>query len=178
MNNQPAYVFKTNSVSVDIGKKLDLGGCQYLSSGYVQFDGNEKSVNNIATVTLCIYHPLIRKQIILAAPNCERENKNKTELLRRCWKEAFDGKNESTCFNPAGIILEEKGSDWKAVENFDKENGKERLHRCYSCEFHFKQCVNRRLKDPMFNNKSNAKFQSLCKQMLESLDNANFGRSV
>ena len=64
----------------------------------------------------------------------------------------LDGKNESTCFNPAGIILNEKGSDWKAVQNFDKENGKELSRRCYSCEFHFKKSVNRRLKDPMFNN--------------------------
>ena len=28
LDNQPTYVFKTNSVSVDIGKKLNLGGCQ------------------------------------------------------------------------------------------------------------------------------------------------------
>ena len=89
--------------------------------------------------------------------------------------EALGGKNESTCFNPTGIILDEKGSNWKVVENV---YGKELLHRCYSCEFHFKQSVKRRLKDPMFNNGSRAKFQYLCKQMLESSNKANFKRSI
>ena len=103
----------------------------------------------MTTSTLSIYHPLIRKQIILATLNCVGENKENAELFWRCWEEALGGKNESTCFNPTGIILDEKGSNWKAVENV---YGKELLHRCYSCEFHFKQSVNRRLKDPMLNN--------------------------
>ena len=141
----------------------------------MHFDGNEKRVNNMTTLTLSIYHPLIRKQIILATLNCEGENKENAELFWRCWEEALGGKNGSTCFNPTGIILDEKGSNWKAVENV---YGKELLHRCYSCEFHFKQSVNRRLKDPTFNNGLRAKFQSLCKQMLESSNKANFKRSV
>ena len=175
LSNQPTYVFKTSSVSVDIGKKLDRAGDHYLSSSYVHFDGNEKRVNNMTTLTLSIYHPLIRKQIILATLNCEGENKENAELFCRCWEEALGGKNESTCFNPTGIILDEKGSNWKTVENV---YGKELLHRCYSCEFHFKQSVNRTLQDPTFNNGSSAKFQSLCKQMLESSNKANFKRSV
>ena len=52
------------------------------------------------------------------------------------------------------------------------------LHRCYPYEFHFEESVNRELKDPMLNNGSRAKFQSLCKQMLESSNKANFERSV
>ena len=129
----------------------------------------------MATLTLSIYHPLIRKQIILAILNCEGENKENVGFFWRCWEEVLGGKNESTYFNPTGIILDEKGSNWKAVKNV---YGKELLHRCYSCEFHFKQSVNRRLKDPMFNNGSRAKFQSLCKQILENSNKANFKRSV
>ena len=81
LNNQPTYVFKTSSVSVDIGKKLDRAGDHYLSSSYVHFDGNEKRVNNMTTLTLSIYHPLIRKQIILATLNREGENKEDAELF-------------------------------------------------------------------------------------------------
>ena len=87
--------------------------------------------------TFCIYRTLIRKQITLATLNCEGENKENAELFWRCWEEAVGGKNESTYFNPTGLILEEKGSNWKAVENV---YGKELLHRCYSCEFRFKKC--------------------------------------
>ena len=106
MNNQPTYVFKTSSVSVDIGKKLDRAGDHYLSSSYVH--GNEKRVNNMTTLTLSIYRPLIRKQKILATLNCEGENKENAELFWRWWEEALGEKNESTCFNPTGIILDEK----------------------------------------------------------------------
>ena len=84
LNNQSTYVFKTSSVSVDIGKKLDRTGDHYLSSSYVHFDGNEKRVNNMTTLTLSIYHPLIRKQIILATLNYEGENKENAELIWGC----------------------------------------------------------------------------------------------
>ena len=83
LNNQPTYVFKTSSVSVDIGKKLDRTGDHYLSSSYVHFDGNGKRVNNMIKLTRSIYHPLIRKQIILATLNCEGENKENAELFWR-----------------------------------------------------------------------------------------------
>ena len=69
LNNEPTYVFKTSRVSVDTGKKLDGVGDHYLSSSYVYFDGNEKRVNNMTTLTFSIYHSLVRKQIILATPN-------------------------------------------------------------------------------------------------------------
>ena len=154
-NNQPTYLSKTSNVSVDIRKKLDQVGDHYLSSSYVHFDGNEKRVVNMTILTLSIYHLLIRKQIILATLNCEGENKENAELFWRCSEEALGGKNESTSFNPTSIILDEQGSNWKAVENV---YGKKLLHRCYSCEFHSKQSVNRRLKDPMFSIESRAKF--------------------
>ena len=81
----------------------------------------------------------------MATLNCEGENKGNAELFWRCWEEALGEKNKITCFNPIGIMLDEKGNNSKAVGNV---YGKELLHRCYSCEFHFKQIANRRLKDP------------------------------
>ena len=83
----------------------------------MHFDGNGKRVNNKTTLTLSIYHLLIRNQVILATLNCEGKNKENAELFWRCWEEPLGGKNESNCFNPTDIILDEKGSNWKAVEN-------------------------------------------------------------
>ena len=83
----------------------------------MHFDGNEKRVNNKTTLTLSIYHLLIRNQVILATLNCEAKNKENAELFWRCWEEALGGKNESNCFNPTDIILDEKSTKWKAVEN-------------------------------------------------------------
>ena len=129
----------------------------------------------MTTLTFSIYHPLIRKQIMLTTLNCEGENRKHWAFFSRFWEWALGGKNENTCFNQTDIILDEKGSNWKAVENVC---GKGLLHRCYSCEFHFKQSVNRRLKNPMFSIESHAKFQFLCKQMLESSKKVNFKKSV
>ena len=56
LNNQPRYVFKTSSVSDDIGKKLDRTGDHYLSTSYVHFDGNGKRVNNMIKHFLYITH--------------------------------------------------------------------------------------------------------------------------
>ena len=66
------------------------------------------------------------------------------------------------------------GSNWKAAEN---AYGQELLHRFYSCKFHFKQNVNTWLKDAMFNNGSQVKFRSLCKQLIDSCSKTNFKRS-
>ena len=101
----------------------------------MHFEGNEKRVNNMTNLTLSIYHPLIKNQIILATLNCGEENKENAEIFWRCWEKALCGKNESISFKPTGIIIDEQSSNWKAVENL---YGKELLHRCYSCKFHFK----------------------------------------
>ena len=93
LNNQPTYVFKTSSVSVDIGNKLGRVGDHDLSSSYVLFDGNEKRINNMAILTLYIYQRLVRKPIILATLDCKGENKENAELFWRCWEEALGGKN-------------------------------------------------------------------------------------
>ena len=71
----------------------------------------------MTTLTLSIYHPLIRNQIILPTLNCEGENEENARLFWRCWEEALGGKNESICFNPTDMILDEEGSNRKGVEN-------------------------------------------------------------
>ena len=114
----------------------------------------------MTALTFSLHHPLTRKRIILQLWR---------SIQRRHWTFLFGRKNENTCINPLRTILEEKGSNWDALKNL---YGKELLHRCYSCEFHFKQSVNRRLKYPI------SKYGSLCKQILESSYRANFERSI
>ena len=79
----------------------------------------------------------------MATLNCEVENTENIKPFWKCWEEVLGGRNESTCFNPIGIIQEKRlviGKVCRMCMNL--------LHRCYSCEFHFKQSVSRRLKDP------------------------------
>ena len=62
--------------------------------------------------------------------------------------------------------LIERGCNWKALEII---YGKEFIQRCDSCEFHFNQSVNRRVKEPVFSpEKSIRNLKRLTKEMLEA----------
>ena len=69
-------------------------------------------------------------------------------------------------FNPTGILLDECGCNWKALEI---RYGKEFIQRCDSCEFHFKRSVNRLVKEPVFSSKKSIRnFKQLTKETLEA----------
>ena len=71
-----------------------------------------------------------------------------------------------TTFDPADILLDERGCNWNALK---KVYGKDFIMRCSSCEFHFKQSVNRRLKETVFSGGISVhRFRSLSKRMLEA----------
>ena len=47
----------------------------------MHFDGNQKKVINMTTLTFSVYHLITRKQILFATLNCEAENKENAELF-------------------------------------------------------------------------------------------------
>ena len=69
-------------------------------------------------------------------------------------------------FDSAGVILDERGCNCNALKEV---YGKDFITRCSSCELHFKQSVNRRLKETVFSGDKWAdRFRSLSKKMLEA----------
>ena len=82
--------------------------------------------------------------------HCESENKEYSETFWNLWNEALSsGSGERYMFNPAGLVLDKKGSNWNAIKNVF---GCEFMERCISCKFQFKQSVNYKMKDSMFTN--------------------------
>ena len=69
-NNQPTFVFKTSSISLEIAENMTRCKNHYLSNAFAYFDGNEKRTKRMTVLTLSMYHPLLRKQIILATMDC------------------------------------------------------------------------------------------------------------
>ena len=68
--------------------------------------------------------------------------------------------------------MDEWGFNWNAPKEV---YGEEFITRCSSCEFHFKQSVNRRLKETVFlGGKSDDRFRSLSKRMLEAQTEVQF----
>ena len=147
MNNQPTFVFKTSSISLEIAENMTRGKNHYLSNVFACFDGNEKRTKRMTVLTLSMYHPLLRKQIILATMDCESENKDNCELFWRTWSDALADFQAGLIFDPTGVILDERGCNWNALKEV---YGEDFITRCSSCEFHFKQSVNRRLNETVF----------------------------
>ena len=113
-----------------------------------------------------MYHTLLRKQIILAMMDCDSENKENCELFWRTWNDALADFQAGLTFDLAQVLLNEGGCNWNALkEVYDKDF----ITRCSSCEFHFKQSVNRHLKETVFSeDKSVDRFCSLSKRMLDA----------
>ena len=86
-NSQPTFVFKASSVSLEIAENMTRYKNCYLSNEFAYFDGNEKRTKRMNVFTLSMYHPLLRKQIILATMDCESENKDNCELFWRTWND-------------------------------------------------------------------------------------------
>ena len=122
----------------------------------------------MTVLTLSMYHPLLRKQIILATMDCEYENKDNCELFCRTWNDALADLQAGITFDPAGVILDERGCNWNALK---EAYGKDVITRCSSSEFHF----NRRLNETVFSGDKQAdRFRSLLKRMLEAQTEVQF----
>ena len=58
------YVFSSSETAIKIVRQIDRDKNYYLSSTYAYFDGNEKRVSKMTTLSLSLYHPLLRKQVL------------------------------------------------------------------------------------------------------------------
>ena len=68
-------VFKTSSTQMKIACSMDTDGDHFMHEEYCHFDGNQKRVAFV-TLTASVYHPLLKKQVILATMNCKHEDSN------------------------------------------------------------------------------------------------------
>ena len=127
--------------ALQIACEIDLNSEHFISQAYADFDGNKKRISKMIVLTLSLYHPLLRKQIPLAAMDCESENKESTKLFWKMWIEALQEFNGKMEFDPIGIIVDENSCNWHAIKKYFGEGF---IKRCVSCEFHFNQSVTRR----------------------------------
>ena len=88
------------------------------------------------TTSLSIHCPLLRKQILLKTILCKSQSRENSETFCNLWNDALSkGLEERHMFNSAGLMLDEKGSNWNAIRN---DFGYEFMERCISREFDFK----------------------------------------
>ncbi len=154
LNRKPSFVFKRSRAQLELLVKMDQENVGVQSSSYVFVDAKADRCKGFKTVTLWLYHPLLKQIVKLAT--FESENKGKLSDFRELKNKAlveFHGFE----FNPYEIMSDEGGAIWSSLEEVFVDLF---LHRVVSCKAHFKFAVDRKCLELPSNVK--AKFKLLC----------------
>ena len=68
---------------MEIARAMDREGEHFMRDEYCYFDGKVKRCRNFVTLTASTYHPLLRKQVVLAVMEAEKEDSENIELFWR-----------------------------------------------------------------------------------------------
>ena len=147
-----------------IAENMNREGDHFMKDEYCYFDGKVKRCKNFVTLTASTYHPLLKRQVVLAVMEAEREDSENIELFWMLFNEALSQATgtKDTVFIPIGWCVDMAGANMNGLE---RVYGKEVLERVKSCEFHFKENRNKmaqKLKD----NEEVQQFKELCDALL------------
>ena len=140
--DKPDFVFKTSTNKVKMLLHMNQGSGHFLEDEHCFFDGKSGKLKHYKTLTLSVYHPLLRKQIALAIMDCPSENTPNVqlffELVNECMQKVSGDKGKM--FNPLGICTDMAGCNRQGLVNV---YGNSFLKKFTACAFHFKNCRNR-----------------------------------
>ena len=91
LNGSQHSIFKTSASQMKIASEMlemDFDSDHFLRHAYWYFHGNHKIVKQFVTLTATIYHPLLRKQLVLATMNCKHEDSNNVAKLGQKFSKA------------------------------------------------------------------------------------------
>ena len=142
LNGEPSYVFKSSKAMVELAISLDKDRDGPMRFEYAFVDAKHDRCRGFKTVTLWAYNDVMRKLVCLAIMEAEQEN---TENLIRFWQLLNEMLQDFTQmngykFNPYGFVADENHANWNSIR---KVFGEKSLERVVSCEFHYKQSVQR-----------------------------------
>ena len=108
----------------------------------VFFDGKFKRCRNFVTLTASVYHPLLKRQIPLAVMETEQENSENIALFWSLFNEGLQKVtgDDKSVFNPQGWCTDMAGANMNGLRQIFDDDA---LSRIKSCEFHFKESVNK-----------------------------------
>ena len=138
----PTFVFCTSTLKAHMGLKMNREGNHFLSEEFCHFDGKHGRAGGYKTLALSVYHEVLRKQIVLAVMHVLEESANTIELFWKTWNEVLEkiSNDPQAVFLPKGYMMDEHGGNWEVLK---RVAGEDELKLCVSCEFHFKDSVNK-----------------------------------
>ena len=161
--DRPSFVFKTSKEKMKAALNMDRNGEHFLKDEYCFFDGKFKRCQNFVTLTASVYHPLLKRQIPLAVMEAEQES---TENIVLFWSLFNEGLQKVTgddkmVFNPQGWCTDMAGANMNGLQQVF---GEDSLSRMKSCEFHFKDSINKMARK--LGQEAGETFKELCQNLL------------
>ncbi len=161
----PSFVFKTSSTKLQMAHLMNRDGDHFLNEEYCFFDGKQKRCRNFTTLTASVYHPLLKKQIPLAVMETEAEDSSCISLFWNIFQEALRKEipGSNVIFNPIGFCTDMAGANLVGIKEVF---GDEALERVKTCEFHYKQNVNKKAR--LLDTESGDEFKEKCEALTYS----------
>ena len=138
----PSFVFCTSTLKAHMGLKMDREGDHFLSDEFCHFDGKHGRARGYKTLALSVYRKVLRKQVVLAVMHVLEESSDTIELFWNTWNEVLRkiSNDHGTVFRPKGYMMDEHGRNWEGLK---RVAGEDELKLSVSCEFLFKDSVNK-----------------------------------
>lgn len=172
--DEPSYVFKTSKLKINIA--LSMGDKEHFKSNeYCYIDGKWNRCKDFPTLTLSVYHPVLRKQVPLFIMEWEGETAESYTkffyLINECMAKVAPGKG----FDPiAGYMAHEAGG---LQVGLVRVYGSSVLEKLKTCEFHFLQCANRQ-RARLHSGKSKEFFTRVTRALLQAQTSSAYNDAI
>ena len=87
--DKPLFIFKTSTQKMKIALNLNRHGDHFLNDEFCFFDGKYNRCRGFITLTVSVYHVLLRKQVVLATMEVEAETAANVALFWTLFNEAL-----------------------------------------------------------------------------------------
>lgn len=152
ISGEPSYIFKSSQKCGELALKLDKsnyndGQVSDLVNEKIYIDGTHSRCKEYKTLTMWVYHPGMLRVMKLATMEVEKENTQSLTLFLQTFNSMLQDikKDPEYHFFPtAGFLCDEHGANFNAIENV---YGKEMLGKTVTCQWHFRECAKRQVKD-------------------------------
>lgn len=164
--DKPSFVFKSSKLGAKFALNMAEDGDHILSKELCCFDGKVNRCKGLVTLTASVYHPILRKQVVLASMECKSESTETVALFWSLFNEMLSKVTgeQGFVFNPRGWCSDMAGSNLQGIKQVFGEGA---LHKVKGCEFHFKECRNRHART-LKNEETRHKFKKLCDALLST----------
>ena len=142
---------------------MDRNREHFLKDEYCFFDRKFKRCQNCVTLTASAYHLLLKRQIPLAVMEAEQESSENIALFWSLFNEGLQKVtgDDKTVFNPQGWCTDMAGANMNGLQQVF---GEDALSRIKSCEFHFKDSINKMARK--LGQEAGETFKELCQNLL------------